>query len=280
MDHPEAHERIADLILEPRALAAFEDDPSPEAAALRGHVERCAACRAELDGWRRTHAIVLSGLAAADPDEPALAASLGDVPLQAPASLRATVAAIPGTVDGTVPSVVGRDARGAAHHRPAWRRVPAVAAVALLLVAGGTAGLAFDQARRADIEQRRAVRLETLSTSMDRLLGDPDHASTVLLGVDGSPAGTATWTAEEIVVLTTALERPPEGFEYRCWIERDGVRRKVGVMWLGDDIAYWWGDLDPTSGLLDDGEGRIGISLEAKGAPGGGPPVLLGDLPT
>ena len=38
MDHAEAHERIADLALEPRRVIDLETDPTPEAQALLAHV--------------------------------------------------------------------------------------------------------------------------------------------------------------------------------------------------------------------------------------------------
>src|SRR6187549_150245 len=52
MDHAEAHERIADLALEPDLLAGLATSPAGEDAALREHVRTCARCQAELDDWR------------------------------------------------------------------------------------------------------------------------------------------------------------------------------------------------------------------------------------
>ena len=54
MQHAEAHERLADRVLEPQRLAGLEDDGSPEARALRAHVVACQLCAADLEDWRRT----------------------------------------------------------------------------------------------------------------------------------------------------------------------------------------------------------------------------------
>jgi len=278
MDHAEAHERIADLVLEPRALRAFGDDQSAAAVALRSHIERCDECLTEIDAWRRTHAIVLSTLDEGAAGESGLASSFADAPLRPPASMRTAIAAIPASQprpDGAAP----HDARtGSARRHASWRRLPALAAAAMLVVAIGAGAIAVDQSRRADTQRRYAAELAELSASVDRLLQDPGHASTVLVDGAGLPAGSATWSAEEAVVLSTALARPAPGFEYRCWVERDGKRSPIGVMQVGGGIAYWWSDLSADSELLRGG-GHIGVSLEAEDGPGGSDPVLVGQLP-
>ena len=64
MDHAEAHERIADLALEPGRLADLANDASLEAAALLAHVDDCQACATELDAWRRTQEAISSTMEA------------------------------------------------------------------------------------------------------------------------------------------------------------------------------------------------------------------------
>src|SRR5215510_11551891 len=51
MDHAEAHERIADLALEPGRLAGLQTSAADDDAALREHIRTCARCQAELDDW-------------------------------------------------------------------------------------------------------------------------------------------------------------------------------------------------------------------------------------
>ena len=118
-----------------------------------------------------------------------------------------------------------------------------------------------------------------LSKSVDRVLRDADHTAISLVGLDGEPAGTAAWSSAEIVVMSTALTPPGAGAEYRCWVERDGQRTPIGAMRFADGVAYWWGPLDRYDDLPFEG-GRLGVSLEVTGQPGGGAPVLLGELPS
>ncbi len=65
MDHAEVRSRIADAVAGPGGLTSLVADPSPEAAAVRAHVQGCAECAAEWRAW----SVVSMGLAAAAPDE-------------------------------------------------------------------------------------------------------------------------------------------------------------------------------------------------------------------
>ena len=94
MDHAEAHERLADLALEPRRLLDIEADPTPEDRALLAHAEECSTCRAELSDWRRTHQAVLAAAASGGID-PGGRLPAVDSSAEPPASLRGAVAAIP-----------------------------------------------------------------------------------------------------------------------------------------------------------------------------------------
>jgi hypothetical protein len=219
-------------------------------------------------------------MAETGPDEPGLATAGADAPLRAPASLRAAVASIPRFARPTGQAALVSTAGERRTWRVGWAHLPTLAAAAMLIIAVGAGAVAISQANLADFETSRAERMERLTASMARLLGDPSHASTVLVGSDRSSFGTAVWAGNEMVVLATGLPRPPAGSEYRCWIQRDSTRDRIGVMRFGGgDIAYWWGDLESAAALLANGGGVIGISLEPQDGPGGSPPVLRGDLP-
>ena len=290
MDHAEAHERIADLALEPRRLIGLEHDPAPEAQALLDHVRTCTACRADLDAWRRTHEAVLgtaslAGLVTAGHSG---VAGAHDVPApddasQAPASLRRAVAAIAGhslrpvETEGR-PSVSLAPTAPAASRRSGWR-LPALAAVLVIGLVVGLGAVVADQVARADVARHQVEQLVGLSKSVDRVLRDADHTAISLVGLDGESAGTAAWSSAEIVVMSTALTPPGAGAEYRCWVERDGKRTPIGAMRFADGVAYWWGPLDRYADLPFEG-GRLGVSLELTGQPGSGAPVLLGELPS
>lgn len=291
MDHAEAHERIADLALEPRRVIDLETDPTQEAQALLAHVRTCSDCRADLDAWRMTHEAVLATASLAEPATVAGSEPAGrpDVPMpdgasQPPASLRRAVAAIPGHSlrpledEGRRPPAWTAPQAPSARHRPGWR-LPAVAAVLVLGLVIGLGALAADQVGRADIARHQVDQLVGLSKSVDRVLQDADHTAISLVGLDGQPAGTAAWSSAEIVVMSTALTPPGVGAEYRCWIEHDGQRTPIGAMRFADGVAYWWGPLDRYDDLPFEG-GRLGVSLEVTGQPGAGAPVLLGELPS
>ena len=283
MDHAEAHERIADLALEPRRVIDLETDPSPEARALLAHVRTCTACRADLDAWRRTHEAVLATASLADPAGRRDVTTPDDV-TQPPASLRTAVAAIPSYAlrpvesEGRRPSAWTAPAAPLATRRSGWR-LPALAAVLVIGLVVGLGAVVADQVGRADVARHQVDQLVGLSKSVDRVLRDADHTAISLVGLDGEPAGTAAWSSAEIVVMSTALTPPGAGAEYRCWVERDGQRTPIGAMRFADGVAYWWGPMDRYDELPFEG-GRLGVSLELTGQPGSGAPVLLGELPS
>ena len=83
------------------------------------------------------------------------------------------------------------------------------------------------------------------------------------------------------MVLTTALQAPPPGKVYRCWIGQGAASTAVGEMLFSGSTAYWAGSLASWGYSAAPG-GRFWVSLEptAGGSPGGsgGPPALVGTL--
>jgi hypothetical protein len=150
--------------------------------------------------------------------------------------------------------------------------------VAAVLVIVGLTGVAVDQARRSERADQQATALADLASRLERVMR-ADHTSVPLVGLDGQPAGTAAWSTDTIVVVSTALAPPGQGLEYRCWVERDGQRTPVGVMRFDGGLAAWAGPIGRYDDLALDGGGRLGVSLETVGKPGGSAPVLIGQLP-
>ncbi len=281
MDHAEAHERIADLILEPQALRAFDDDPSPTSVALRAHVEKCDECRTELDSWRDTHGIILSVVEEDLEGEPVAALATAENVLRPPIALRTAVASIPSSQPRGahgVESEIRTDATPSRRRR-AWSRLAVVAVAASVVIAVGAVAIAADQTRRVDQQRRYIGELVELTGSVLYVLKDTSHASTVLFDPAGAPGGTALWSTDEIVVMASDLKQPAAGLEYRCWVERDGIRTAIGVMQVGAGMAYWWGELGDDGEVVNQAGGQIGVSLEPIGGSGGGPPLLVGALP-
>ncbi len=302
MQHAEAQERLSDLALEPRRLARLDDDPSPEAGALRGHLAECGPCSADLANWRLTWAQVAAALQDPGPADDGDMRHDGamtdeaDV-LRAPASLRAkTLARI--AADGTSSAdLPGRDAPSrekaglawpageppsTGRHAPGQRRrtrrqwTPWVAMAAALVIAVGAGSLALTRTRDLDRAQAENAGLTATMASLDRVLGTPAHWTVTLRTPDGVDGGTVAWSGSEIAVITTALPGPAGGQSYRCWVERDGVRTPMGPMWFSGSTGYWAGAIDGWGPLLTPGA-RLGVSLVPAG---GGPaaPVLIGTL--
>jgi hypothetical protein len=302
MQHAEAVERLADLALEPGRLARLEDDPSPEARALRTHLAGCERCAADLGIWRRTWALAGVVLAEAGSAAAAAAGTFRSVPeeLRAPASLRSrtlSLIAAEGrpridlprpspTTSGSV-ATAARPAResppaadlavpGAGRGAPGPRWTRWVAMAAALAIALGAGSLAWTRTRDLDRAQTENAGLTTTMATLDRVLATPVHWVVTLRTPDGVAGGTVAWSGAEIAVITTAVPSPSGADSYRCWVERDGVRTPIGPMWFSGSTGYWAGPIDGWAALLAPGA-RIGVSLVPTG---GGPatPVLVGTL--
>ena len=96
---------------------------------------------------------------------------------------------------------------------------------------------------------------------------DPD----VYGGITYSPS------TAELVVVASGLTPPPSGQEYRCWVEIDGTRQRVGKMFFNGDLAFWVG---PTPAIAGVSSGAtFGVSLvDAAGSAVDTDPVLVGEL--
>lgn len=280
LGHAAAHERIADLALEPGALDRLEVVDTDQLAA---HVATCPTCEREVRAWRETHAGIESARGVGV-DRLGLAELAGEGPIEPPDPLRASVLsavrrapAAGASVSEPTPMVgpSGRLRLGGGAATIARRLLPLVAVLAVVAVG---AGLLADRGARLDQVDREAAGLEALAVTVDRVLRDPEHQVMALRTAEGTVAGSISWSRHDIVVLTTALEPPPPDRAYRCWIERDGVRSPVGQMWFSGDTAYWNGSLDEWATISFDGGGTFGVSLEPVEGPRGNPAVLVADL--
>jgi hypothetical protein len=301
MRHAEATGRLADLALEPALLARLEEDPSPEARALRTHLAECEPCSADLWTWRRTWALtgaVLSEGDRADHDDAAVD-RVADA-LRAPASLRnrtlSLVAAegrrrtdpstphqAPGRpdADGGRPAdpstpLEGLAAPGSRRGSRRRRWMPWLAVAAALVVALGAGSLAWTRTRDLDRAQTENAGLTATMAALDRVLATPVHWVVTLRTPDGMAGGVAGWSGSEIAVVTTSLPGPSVGEAYRCWVERDGVRTPIGPMWFSGSTGYWAGAIDGWAELLTPGA-KLGVSLVPEGG-GSAVPVLTGSL--
>jgi hypothetical protein len=281
MDHAAAHERIADLLLEPARLAGLDRSSDADDVALREHLATCPGCRSELESWRRLgravgHALPPNAAAATEAVEP----------LDAPPSLRARVigavhdAAQEGAAhDGGFGAPVSLHARrtGTAQRR-ARRLAPWLGLAASLIVILGASWITLDQVRLRGAAEADATELTNIVAAVDRVLAAP-HRIVELRHPDGASAGSISWSRHDWVVLTTALTEPAADQRYKCWLEEADRSVMVGEMFFAGGTAYWVGSLDEWATWEIGPETQFVVTLEATDAQDRtGTPVLSADL--
>lgn len=277
MQHAEAHERLADLALEPGAFVALDQDASPEVAELRAHVAGCPTCVAELEAWRRTQVTMLevfSGSVAGSS-----AATIDDQPIALPPELRAAVARIP-TMERA--RAAAEDGAGAptllSSRRPFRGRAWLGLAAALVVALAGSGALALNQARQLDVARGESAELGRLVRTTEQVLAEPGNTSVALTAADGSSAGMVAWSKTDAIVIATKLTEPPAGQVYRCWVEKNGTRSPVGDMSFHQGLGYWWQHPYETSGPSLWGGGTLVVALGPPDGPGG-PALASATLP-
>ncbi|MEZ0241243.1 MAG: anti-sigma factor [Chloroflexota bacterium] len=275
MDHAEAHERIADLAIEPGRLTALDVSNAPDDEALLAHVSECADCSAEIAGLRETHRALIGALRqSAPPGAPDRESRASVEPIRAPAELRDSVLAAVRSEPMLATAAAETRPVARATRRWSWRPAALIglAAVLAVLVAGGSAYRA--QEERLETVRAQDAALATLTASLDRILASDSPEIVALHRVDGTAAGSISWSRQDIVVLTTALGEPAAGQEYRCWLETNGHRTPVGRMEYANEVSFWAASLDEWATIAIGPGTRFGVSLEPITGPGGGPAVL------
>ena len=281
MDHAAAHERIADLLLEPARLAGLDRSEHPDDLALREHLATCPGCREDLESWRRLGLAVGQAL----PQDAAAATEVVE-PIDVPPSLRARVigavhdAAQEGaTREGGVGAPVSLEARrsGTAERR-ARRLAPWLGLAASLIVIVGASWITLDQVRLRGTAEAEATALTNIVAAVDRVLASP-HKIVELRHPDGATAGSISWSRHDWVVLTTALTEPAGDQRYKCWLEEADRSVMVGQMHFAGGTAYWVGSLDEWATWEIGLETQFLVTLEAAdGQDRTGTPVLSADL--
>ena len=277
MDHAEAHERLADLGLDPGGLSrlARAETLGSEDRAFLAHVRDCAACTAELNAARQLDRGLRFAMGHESGDATAARDTVAAGPISPPGWLRdAVLAAAHRDTDREPHLGPGRSA--ASLGRPAPRRrsllrwprlaAPQWAAVAALAVvvalAGGLAGRALLPRGGPAPDPSLVAAMATL----DRVLAAPDHRVVTLDRAGGGSAGSVAWTAEDFVVLTSGLSAPPDGEVYRCWLEWSGRWGAVGSMEFVGATAYWAGATGEWARLMSEPGTRFVVTAEASGS--------------
>jgi hypothetical protein len=265
MDHAAAHERIEDLLLEPSRLVALPSSTAPEDVALRDHLAGCPSCAADLEAWRRVQLAIDRAL----PGDAAAAAAAVE-PVELPPSLRDRVLDDIRTGDEPAAPVSIARARSARRRQLGWL-VGLAAGIGILL---GTGVFTAQQLAERAAAEAQARELAAALQIVDRMLA-VDHRVVQLRTTSGAPAGTISWSRHDWVVLTTALEEPPAGQEYLCWLESDGRSVPVGHMELAGDTAYWVATLDEWQTWEIGPTTQFVVTLEPAGARTRSGPAIL-----
>lgn len=286
MDHAEARELIELAAAEPAGLDRLMAGDTAEASRLAGHLTDCPSCADELVRMRRLATLVgevVRDLPAADLKERTLArvvavgrprgADLTVAPTPGPAP---TSARAPNSTPGSTPSP--RRFAGS------MRMVASVAAVLIAVI--GT-GIIVSAQRDAEVATQAAAiaradqavnALAKVSAWSIRVGAEQDAAHVALAGIPGQAArGTILFarSSGDLVVVVSDLVEPPDGQEYRCWVDINGARQPVGRMFFGGGLAYWVGPVDALSDVRPGS--MFGITLvDANGPSLADDPILFG----
>jgi len=273
MDHAEAHERIADLALEPSRLAGLQSSVSVEDRALREHVSTCPRCQTALTDWQQLQSAVANTVRVSGDDE--------SETILPPAALRRRILAAAHAeprkaADVPIDVAVARSSR----IRRSGAALLALAAALAIVAAGLGVWVIADQARiNAAAEDQRA--LAGLAAAVNQVMTSPDGHSVSLKTADGMVGGSIAWSRHDLVVTATSLSAPAAGQTYRCWLVYEGKQSAIGEMRFAGKTAFWIGwtqdwasvDLEPDAQFL--------VTLEANQSPGtttNGPVVLQATL--
>lgn len=291
MDHAEARELLEIAAVEPGGFDRLIAGDTIDAAALAGHVAGCSECAAEMESLRRQSAVIRDNLRSLPPPDLrertlAFVAAVGR-----PRPALAAGSATGSTADRG--AVVPLDIGAAPRHAPAagaddragrvgrvglWA-ASLVAAVVVAIV--GTAFLVGQPGRDAAPDQIAALsRVAVWSLRID---GEADARHVDLEATEAAGAATSATLlfspgTRELVVVAEGLTPPPAGQEYRCWMETDGERTRIGRMFFAGDIALWAGDVEAL-GELGGKDVTFGVTLvPAAGDSVDGDPILHGEL--
>lgn len=287
MDHDAVREQLELAAVEPGGIDRLIAGDTATAQAVAAHLAGCPACAGELARLERASSLigaVVRELPPPDLRERTLAsvAALGRA-RGASAGAGAVAlepAVVPFPVGASSPASTVASVRALGGRRAALGWIAAIAAAVVLSVAT-TSLLVGGRVDRQLADQSDTIHtLQEVTTATLRVTGEPDAKHVALAGTSNPDlVGSLVFSpsTSELVVVTTGLTQPPAGQEYRCWVERNGQRQRVGRMFFSGDLAYWIGPVPALSGVSSDA--RFGVSLaSASGTSIDAPPVIGGGL--
>lgn len=278
MDHDATREQLELAAAEPGGLERLMAGDTPAAQAVAAHLAGCPACTDELARLERAAGLIAQVVREqppADLRERTLAAvRAAGVPRgPAAAGATATVAPLRAAVSAGRGPAAARSGREALGWVAAIAAAVVVSVIATTVIVGGRVDEQLS-AQASEIEALERVTIATLEVTLE-----PDARRVALGGADPAVAGSLVFSpsTSELVVVATGLTPPPDGREYRCWVEQGGDREGVGKMFFSDDLAYWIGPVSAVQGLV--GDATFGVTLVDVSGAGGEPmDVLVGGL--
>ena len=290
MDHEGTREELELAALEPGGLDRLMAGDTATAQAVAAHLAGCPSCSHELVRLGRASTVIREGVRELPPPDlkARTLAAIRAEGVQRPIVASSGAAAMTGGPAGPVSdgsTLVGLPAAAATvQRRPSRGQIigwfGAIAAAVVISVVATTfiVGSRVDQKLAA--QDATIAALETLTTATLDVSDEPDAEHVALTGVtDPNLDGSLVFspTTAELVVVSYGLTRPPAGQEYRCWVEVNGKRQRVGKMFFSNDLAYWAGDAPAVSGVS--GAATFGVSLvSVSGQSIETDPVLVGRL--
>ena len=260
---------------------------TPTAQAVAGHLAGCPACTDELARLQRS-AVLVRDTVREMPSPDLKARTLAAVRAEGvvrplPLAPAGATAAGSGVATAPEPQAGSRRAPVSLDRRRlmpvlGWVATIAAAVVLSVVAASYLVGSRVDDQLAA---QSVAIKgLQEITTATLTVTAQPDAEHVALAGVsDPELYGGLTYSpsTSELVVVASGLTQPAAGLEYRCWVEVDGKREKVGKMFFNQDLAFWVGPSPAISGLSTGA--TFGVSLvDAAGSAVDTDPVLLGEL--
>jgi len=289
MDHDAVREQMELAAVEPDGLERLMAGDTPTAQAVAGHLAGCPACTEELGRLQRSAVLVRQTVRELPPPDlrtRTLAAIRAEGvlrPLPSVAAASAAEAADMGAADPVavpagVAAPIALDRRRRLAPVVGW--IVAVAAAVVLSVIA-TSLLVGSRVDDQLASQAAAIDgLQRITTATLTVTAQPDAEHVALANAsDPDIYGGITYSPStaELVIVASGLTPPPEGLEYRCWVEVNGTRQRVGKMFFNDALAFWVGPSPAIEGLSSGA--TFGVSLvDAAGSAVDTYPVLVGEL--
>ena len=256
MTHAEARELLELAAVEPEGLDRLAAGDTPEAAAVAAHLAGCASCTDEFERLLRT-SVVLRRVISSEPPPEMRERTLAFIRTvgRDRSGVASTGRGVP--LDGPMPGLAGRFRTGRFGRPAVW--AASLAAAVILSVLG--TGVVMNNARN-DQQNRETAELVDVVDWAAEIQRAPDAREAILKGSDGTPSGKVLFSpaTRDLLVFTSGLTPPPAGKQYRCWLELDGKRTRVGEMAFAAGLAYWF-DRNVVTLAQVDRATQFGISL-------------------